>query len=356
MDMNVSGHDKHQLALNTGCHGCRDRGCGVSGLGVALRVDPQRSPSNPAAGPAVQPSRMRSFASSSAFSPVTLGRVGSTLTLGHIRVTETFHAGGTRLRLHDHDDYTVNVVLEGLVEERVGRRTHECGPGTLLTKPGGQHHANRYLGDTVRCVVLQLGYGFGEPEWSWLQMERVRFRGDPEVVRVVRRLARALRTDTPDRALMVEREVWHLLALCADERRATVPARWVAEAGELLSAAEPVVGQLDDLASRLGVPPWVLCRAFERAYGLTPSQYRRRASLEHVARRLRETDAPVSAIAHAAGFADHSHLARWFRRAYRCTPTEYRTTSRARHRAGGCKAVLAPGARRTDVAGNQPVT
>ncbi len=262
----------------------------------------------------------------SRFAPVTLGRVGSTLTLGQIRLTETFHAGGTTLRLHDHEDYTVNVVLEGVVEERVGRRTHECGPGTLLAKPAGQHHANRYFGDAVRCVVVQLSNGFAEPGWSSrLNMERVAFRRGQGVADVARRLARVFRDCAlPDADLVAVSETWNLLALCAPEQRGTVSARWLTEARELLTEPEDASGQLSDLATRVGVPPWMLSRAFERTYGLSPSQFRRRARLQHVARQLRETDTPVSALAHAAGFADHSHLVRWFRRAYGCTPTEYR--------------------------------
>ena len=293
----------------------------------------------------------------SAFTPVTLGRVGSTFTLGQIRLTETFHAGGTSLRLHDHEDYTINVVLDGVVEERVGRRMHECGPATLLAKPAGQHHANRYFGDAVRCVVVQLRNGFADPAWSSrLNMERVTYRKGPGVVQVARRLARVFREYTmPDSDFVAVNEAWNLFALCAPERLAPAPARWVTEARELLTAAENASGQLSDLASQVGVPPWVLSREFERAYGLSPSQYRRRARLQQVARQLRESDAAVSTLAHAAGFADHSHLVRWFRRAYRCTPTQYRAAAsrRVRHSSKGasgpCKAVLAPASRNTSL-------
>lgn len=281
----------------------------------------------------------------SAFAPVTLGRVGSTLTLGQVRLTETFHTGRSSLRVHDHEDYTINVVLEGAVEERVGRRTHECGAGTFLTKPAGQHHANRYFGDAVRCVVVQVSDGFAEPAWTSRQnMERVTFRKGPGVVQVARRLARVFRECTlPDPAFVAINEAWNLLALCAPERLAPVPTRWVTEARELLTAAENASGQLSDLASQVGVPPWMLSRAFERTYGLSPSQYRRRARLQYVARQLRETDQPVSTLAHAAGFADHSHLVRWFRRAYRCTPTQYRAASRGgRHCSTGLAARARP--------------
>ena len=268
----------------------------------------------------------------SALAPVTLGRVGSTYTLGALRLTETYHVGGTALRLHDHEDYTVNVVIEGTVEERVGRRTHECGPGTFLAKPPGQHHANRYFGRNVRCIVVQLGTGFAGHQWSSrLAMERVAFRKGEAIRRVALRLARVLEEpEMPDNDLLALTETGRLLSLCASDPPQAVPPRWVAEARDLLAEAGNLSMQMGELAARLGVPFWVLSRAFERAYGVSPSQYRRRMRLEEVARRLADTDAPISTLAHVAGFADHSHLLRWFHRAYGCTPTQYRARRRRR--------------------------
>jgi len=265
------------------------------------------------------------------FAPATFGRVGYVRTVEAIRLTETFHAPGTRLRLHDHEDYTINLVLDGVVEERVGRRTHLCGPGTLLAKPAGQHHANRYLGGTVRCVVVQLCGGFADDAWpSRLAMERVVFRKGPLVRDAAHHLARVCQPECPDADLIALTETWRLLSLCVPPtgRTLALQASWVADVRELLTEPGNASRSLSDLAACLGVPPWMLSRAFEQTYGLSPSQYRRRERLRTVAGQLLRTDAPVSVLAHAAGFADHSHLVRWFRRAYGCTPTEYRVRNR----------------------------
>lgn len=266
----------------------------------------------------------------SGFAPVTLGRIGSTFTLGELRLTETFHAGGSSLPLHDHEDFTVNVVLQGIVEERVGRRTHTCRPGTLLTKPAGQNHANRYFGEVIRCVVVQLSNGFAEPGWTArVNLERVMCRRGMAILESARRLAAVFHQGAFDADLLALTETWNLLSHCVPTRPKAIPARWIKEVRDVLTEHAQAPGRLGSLATRMGVPLWVLSRAFERTYGVSPTQYRRRVRLQSVAQQLRETEVPISSLAHSAGFADHSHLVRWFCRAYGCTPSQYRARSRA---------------------------
>jgi AraC-like DNA-binding protein/mannose-6-phosphate isomerase-like protein (cupin superfamily) len=264
------------------------------------------------------------------FGPVTLGRTGSTYTAGALRITETYHPGGTSLQRHYHEDFAVNVVMEGVVEERAGRRTHRCTPGTLLAKPPGQQHSNRYFGSTVRCMIVQLSTGFAGLECApECTMERVAFRKGEEVQRSARRLARVLeRPELPDNDLVAWTETWRLLSLCTPSVPKRFPPRWLAEARGLLGEPGKAGEQLGELCARVGVPLWMLSRAFERTYGVSPSQYRRRKRLDQAARWLAATDTPISELAHRAGFADHSHLVRWFRRAYGRTPTEYRARMR----------------------------
>jgi AraC-like DNA-binding protein len=63
-------------------------------------------------------------------------------------------------------------------------------------------------------------------------------------------------------------------------------------------------------------------RAFVRAYGLSPDDYRRQVRLR-AARRLLIDGRPAAEVAHATGFADQSHLTRWFGRHYGITPAAY---------------------------------
>ncbi len=80
---------------------------------------------------------------------------------------------------------------------------------------------------------------------------------------------------------------------------------------------------LDDLVAHTGMDRFRLTRQFKKSFGLSPHAY-----LVHL--RLREARALLarghrpSEVATAVGFSDQSHLGRWFQRAYRLTPADYR--------------------------------
>jgi AraC-like DNA-binding protein len=80
---------------------------------------------------------------------------------------------------------------------------------------------------------------------------------------------------------------------------------------------------LDDLARVTGVDRFRLSRAFKAAFGIAPHAYLIQLRLTRARHLLARGEAPVS-VAAALGFADQSHLGRWFQRAYRMTPADYR--------------------------------
>jgi len=81
--------------------------------------------------------------------------------------------------------------------------------------------------------------------------------------------------------------------------------------------------RLDDIASAVGLPPFRLYRAFERATGMSPHAYQRQARLRCAAHLLRQGN-PIHDVAIASGFADQAHLTRSFRRTMGVTPGAYK--------------------------------
>jgi AraC-like DNA-binding protein len=67
----------------------------------------------------------------------------------------------------------------------------------------------------------------------------------------------------------------------------------------------------------------VICRAFQAAYGLAPSEYQRQLRLRAARRLLARGRAPAE-VATEVGFADQAHLTRWFVRSFGITPGTYR--------------------------------
>lgn len=100
------------------------------------------------------------------------------------------------------------------------------------------------------------------------------------------------------------RNVEHLYAMPAAIRRA-------------IDYLEANIGEsigLTELARAAQISPSTLTRQFKRATGLAPHQYLLRRRIEHARVLLQRGTLSVAQVAHATGFADHSHLTRSFRR------------------------------------------
>ncbi|WP_426749018.1 helix-turn-helix transcriptional regulator [Myxococcus faecalis] len=73
---------------------------------------------------------------------------------------------------------------------------------------------------------------------------------------------------------------------------------------------------------------------FQERIGQPPVGYLTQLRLESVAQRLRESDDPLSEIAHAVGFLSQSGLSRAFRRRFGQTPSAFRKEARGGRASG----------------------
>ncbi|WP_337269457.1 helix-turn-helix transcriptional regulator [Oryzifoliimicrobium ureilyticus] len=80
---------------------------------------------------------------------------------------------------------------------------------------------------------------------------------------------------------------------------------------------------LEKLARLVGLPPFRILRAFEKATGLTPHAYRTQARIRK-AYNLICHDHPIAEVAAATGFADQAHLTRVFKSIMGATPGQFR--------------------------------
>jgi AraC-like DNA-binding protein len=78
------------------------------------------------------------------------------------------------------------------------------------------------------------------------------------------------------------------------------------------------------LADRAGMTPSRFARLLKRFFGMTPTQYITRVRVATATRMLQETDRPVTDIAQACGFYDHSAFTRVVRQITGLTPTQIR--------------------------------
>jgi AraC-like DNA-binding protein len=99
---------------------------------------------------------------------------------------------------------------------------------------------------------------------------------------------------------------------------------WLRRALTFLSGAYTGSVAMSDIARYAGVSVSRLSHGFAEAMGRPVGAYVRELRIQAAARSLRECDATLAEIALASGFADQSHLSRVFRKAKGVTPMEYR--------------------------------
>jgi len=103
--------------------------------------------------------------------------------------------------------------------------------------------------------------------------------------------------------------------------------QWLEKVRNILEQrfAEPF--KLSEIAAEAGVHPVHLAREFRKHYGTSVGEYLRRVRIEYACRELMGSNAAVTNIAFAAGFADQSHFSRTFKRLCGTTPGRYRASA-----------------------------
>jgi AraC-like DNA-binding protein len=246
---------------------------------------------------------------------------------------------------HSHESYSFGMTESGAQAFTCRHGRHVSGTGMVMTFNPDDPHDGHAAGDggfTYRMVHIWPEYfagliGTGCP----LPLFRSPVLDDPVAARALRRLHITL--TSRDRST-TELERHELLAatarLLVRHASARIPMpqpaepagpvgssgsdmRVAARIRDLIHDASAADLTADDLAAVAGCSRYAAYRAFNRAYGLAPSDYQRQLRLR-AARRLLSGGVPPAVAAAEAGFADQAHLTRWFRRYYGVTPGAYR--------------------------------
>ncbi|MEN5031522.1 AraC family transcriptional regulator [Pseudomonas sp. Ps21-P2] len=248
------------------------------------------------------------------------------------------HFEGHAYDPHWHDSYLVGITEQGLQQFNCRRQQHNSTPGKVfLLEPGDIHDgtAPEAGGFTYRTLYLdprwldrELRAQFEEaPDNAQLSFAAT-LAEDPRLAIATADAFEAMHHD--ELRIVRQTALDHLLA------NLTSHLRWrtlidpdprlplVAQRARdyLHSHLHQDIG-LDDLAQVTGVDRFRLSRAFKAAFGLAPHAYLIQLRLTRARHLLARGEAPVS-VAAVLGFADQSHLGRWFQRAYRMTPADYR--------------------------------
>jgi AraC-like DNA-binding protein len=248
------------------------------------------------------------------------------------------HFEGHAYDPHWHDSYLVGITEQGLQQFNCRRQQHNSTPGKVfLLEPGDIHDgtAPQAGGFTYRTLYLdpnwldrELRAQFEDtPDNTQLSFAAT-LAEDPRLAIATASAFEAMHHD--ELRIVRQTALDHLLAnltshlrwrtvLNPDPRLPLVAQR---ARDYLHSHLHQDIG-LDDLAQVTGVDRFRLSRAFKAAFGMAPHAYLIQLRLTRARLLLARGELPVN-VAAALGFADQSHLGRWFQRAYRMTPADYR--------------------------------
>lgn len=241
-----------------------------------------------------------------------------------------------RYALHGNERASLLFLDRGHCRKRVGAGELELANGATVFLPPARLHADWYP-EATTFFAAELADGL------LMRLAEAGVRLDDHVqlaAPVARELIARLRSEVAasDSASPLVLEGILLHALVSASRAAASPRHrrppWLTRVRELLHdrALEPL--RLRDIAAAVDIDPGHLSREFHRFFGVAPGEYVRQLRIEYAARRLADSDAPLSEIALAAGFADQAHFSRAFRRATGRTPREYRRLDRAARATG----------------------
>jgi AraC family transcriptional regulator len=247
---------------------------------------------------------------------------------GQFVLSETLYGSGAALPTHAHAYACVVVAFDGTFQERRETKTRTVEPGTIIVRPEGEPHSNRFGRGGGRCLNVEL-----HPAWLALNRDvvvRSTTAHGGRMWMLGRRLHRELVDGDDVSAVAVESVVLGMLAgFHRGERRAVGAAPpWLLRVRDRI-CDDPTAGlALADLADEAGVHPVHLAASFRRFFGRSVAATIRQLRLELACRALSCSDDSIADVAIGAGFADQSHLGRALMRAKRMTPADYRAASR----------------------------
>lgn len=252
----------------------------------------------------------------------------TTREIAGVLLTEVEHAAARSVEKHQHDASYFGLLLEGAYEERGDGFDLRYEPYTLVFHASRTPHEDRMLGPCRFFAVDLL------PRWEAVIAELGGAAahvfelsgGDP--IWLVLRLYREFLADAGAAESTVEALVYELCAHVAKRGSEELhePA-WLRQADVAVREGFRDPLDLRRLAASIGVHPTHLCRAFRRFRGYTISDAIIGARVQHVARRLADSNESLAEIASATGFTDQSHMTRTFKRVTGTPPGGYRRGS-----------------------------
>lgn len=262
-------------------------------------------------------------------SPATLGHKLNKLELEDFTFTEATYAPSTVLPPHIHARASFCLTVAGQGVEINGKVVENIRPGTLIIRPAGQIHSDRYGPTGVRTFITEV-------DSNWLQtfhefsriFDDARYLHGGLIPSLALRIYQESRLKDSAAPIVVEGLMLELLGNASRwlfKPAVRVPP-WLKQTRDLLHGNFNDSLSLIAIAQVVGVHPTHLARAFKQHYRSTVGDYVRRLRLDWSSKQLVQSGDSIAEIAAAAGFYDQSHFIHTFKRFTGRTPAEFRAS------------------------------
>ncbi len=271
---------------------------------------------------------------STGFSPITLGDRLTSFEINGLVFTETTHKASQKLPRHYHEHANIAFILNGSFTEVLDRQCFECSSQSLVVKPAGEAHANKYDRSGLRCILIEVEPERIESLRPFTKVfDRVSHIRGATLSMLATRIYKEMRFLDNASPIAIEGLSLELIAELSRNCRPVFERKlppWLKRAKEILHAHFSETVSLAVIGNEVGVHPVHLARQFRKFYGCTLGEYIRRLRIQFACRELSTSDMPLVEITLASGFSHQAHFSRLFKRQIGVTPSEFRSLSRIR--------------------------
>lgn len=236
------------------------------------------------------------------------------------------------LHPHTHSVFEVCIIDRGAVDWFADDQDHHIPPHSLFITPPGQEHGSRH-GVVQPCHLrwLQLDARGTAETRTFARAMRNRSQpvspSNPKLVETHEAMLDECRHPRPDGTTVFASLLTLFIGLILRSLREGSTAGHppaVDRAIDLITRDPAQRWKLTELAEAVGVSRASLQQRFVEHTGISPIAYATRLRLRHAQSLLRDTDRPVTEIAHHLSFASSQHFATAFRQHFGITPTQCR--------------------------------
>lgn len=209
---------------------------------------------------------------------------------------------------HSHEDIHLSLILQGGNLESRKKKDEQVVAGKIIAYNQGEVHRNRFTAFPSKNLNLELKNEFFSK--NNLVFDNLKASRNTEAYLGLIKIYNELHINdlyTPDAVDLSLKSLFTIHNISAYK-----PV-WVTQLREIIEDRWDEFISLEELSLMLNVHPVTISKYFKKYYKVSLSDYMRKIKVQKAVYFLFQTNMPITEIAFACGFSDHSHMIRIFK-------------------------------------------